>query len=286
MRTARPFKTLPLGLCGLLAAAAPGLSLAQTNAQSLLNDSFNFNLGAFVVSSDIRASLNGASTTNPDVDFNKTLGNDKNSTRVRLDGLWRITPTQHLTLSYFDNNRSASKVLEQDVHWGDNVYHVGANVTSETKMQITALAYEYAFLRRPDYEVAASLGIHYSKVGLKLSGAASVTDGNGNVTQQPVATRSDSVPAPLPVIGLRGAWAAAPDWLLGAKAQFFKVNVQGIDGHWTDARLDATWMFTRHWGLGLGYDGFYNRVHADKDNFHGNLKYGYSGLQLFLTGSY
>jgi hypothetical protein len=286
MKTPRQLKTLPLGLCGLLAAAAPGLSQAQTNAQALLNDSFNFNLGAFVVGSDVKANLNGSSVQNPEIDFDKTFGNDKNSTRIRFDGLWRITPTQHLTLTYFDNKRGANKVLDQDVHWGDNVYHVGANVSSETTMKITALSYEYAFLRRPEYEVAASIGIHYSKVGFKLSGAASVTDGNGNVTQQPVATRTDSVPAPLPVLGLRGAWAVAPDWLLGAKAQFFRVNVQGVDGHWTDAQLNATWMFNRHWGVGLGYDGFYNRVKVDKDNFNGNLKYGYSGLQLYLTGSY
>ena len=99
-------------------------------------------------------------------------------------------------------------------------------------------------------------------------------------------TKSSSLPAPLPVIGLRGGWVVAPQWYLDAQATFFKVNVDGYDGHWADLRLGATWMFSRHMGVGLGYNRFTTRVDVNRSDFNGRLNFGYSGVQAYLTGSF
>jgi len=136
------------------------------------------------------------------------------------------------------------------------------------------------------FVVAASLGVHYMDMKLQLSGTASGIDANGNPFQGQASTKVSSLPAPLPVIGLRAGWVVAPDWYVDAQAQVFRVKVGAYDGNWSDLRLGATWMFHRNYGVGLGYNRFATKVDVDKNDFNGSLKLDYSGLQAYLTGSF
>jgi hypothetical protein len=275
---------LRLGVASLLGIAASTSVLAQsmTPAQGLLNDTLVVNLGAFVLGTDMKGNLNGQSTTNPEVDFSGTFGKGDDATRGRMDVLWRINPRHHLRFMYFNNESTRSKVLQQNVSWGDSVYQVGASLESVTKFSVSELAYEYAFMREPTYEVAGSFGVHYVDLSVQLSGMASV---NGAPVAQ-FSTITSSVPAPLPVIGLRAGWAVSPNWYLDAQGQLFSFKAQGYDGHWSDLRAGATWMFSRHFGVGMGYNYFGAVVDVDKPSFNGRLSMGYSGLLAYLTGSF
>jgi hypothetical protein len=268
--------------CAVLAAAGGGPAFAQASspAQGLLDDKFVVNLGMFVLQTDVTARLNGASSTNPDVDFDHTFGKPKDSTRGRADALWRITPTHHLRLMYFNNDQTRAAQLTQDVTWGDYTFAAGTSLEAKQKYSITALTYEYAFMRQPSYEISGTIGLHYTDISLKLTGQSLV---NGALVQ---VTKDGSVPAPLPVIGVRAGWVVAPEWYVDAQAQFFKADVSGINGNISDVRLGGTWMFSRHMGVGLGYNRFYTRVDVSKDTYNGALKFGYSGLQAYLTGSF
>lgn len=272
---------------GLLAASMALPALAQAPAQALLDNKFVLSLGGFAVGSDVKARLDGSSTTNPDVDFDQTFGHDDNATRGRFDALWRITPAHQLRLMYFDKSGSQSRVIDRDIKWGDYTFNVGGLVEAKRSFKTTALAYEWAFMRRPSYEIAASFGVHYTDLSLQLSGNATLTDANGAPIGSAVATvRQSSLPAPLPVIGLRGGWVLAPQWYLDADARIFGLNYQGYDGNWSDVGVNATWMFHPNFGVGAGYNRFVTRVDVSKDNFDGRLSFGYSGLRLFLTGTF
>jgi hypothetical protein len=288
MRSTNGVKGVRLLVGGVLGAtwAASALAQSVTPAQGLLTDTFNLSLGGFVVGTDLKASLNGSSTTNPDVDFNDSLGTGSNATRVRLDGLWRINPHHHLRFLYFDNRNSASKVIDRDIQWGDYTFLANGQVDTVFKLRTYELAYEYAFWREPNYEISGTIGLHYSDISLALSGQGTLTGGSGGETVAGNVTKSSSLAAPLPVIGLRAGWAVAPQWVIDAQVQFFKVNIDGYDGNWSDVRVGATWMFHRNWGLGLGYDRWSTRVDVNKDNFSGSLNTHYSGLQAFVTGSF
>jgi hypothetical protein len=272
-------------LCG---ACTAGSALAQstTPAQGLLTDSWVFNLGGFVVNSDLTANLNGQFSQNPEVDFDETFDRGNDATRVRGDVLWRITPTHHLRLMYFNNSNERSKVLAAPIKWGDYTFQAGSNVNFKHEMEVIELAYEYAFMRQPTYEVSASLGVHYTDTTIQLDGTAIITNPDGTTRTESRATKNSSVAAPLPVIGLRGAWAVAPQWVLDAQVQYFGLSYDEYDGSWSDVRLGATWMFSRNFGVGLGYNYFSSKVDVEKASFNGRLKTSYSGLQAYLTGSF
>lgn len=270
-----------LALCAAVSASPSALAQSATPAQALLDQRFVINAGVFLVQTDLKATLNGQTVNNPEIDFDQTFGKADSSTRVRADARWRINPKHHLTFMYFDNRNSRTKKLEETVDWGDNRYDIGATVTSENRFKVGALAYEYAFMRQPSYEVSASVGLHVSDLSLSLSGDATV-----NGTPVSKSTKSNSVTAPLPVVGLRGAWVVTPAILVEAQGQFFKLKVNEVDGYWSDIRASATWMFNKNFGLGLGYDRFFNKVDVSKNDFDGRVKFGYSGVQLFVTGSF
>jgi hypothetical protein len=278
---------LSLLVGSLLAAVTAAPALAQSTAQGLLDNRFVFNAGVFVHTTKTKASLNGQAAQNPEIDFDKTFGKADDSSRARLDALWRITPRHHVRIMYFDNSNTYSRVLAEDVPWGDYIFKAGTSAKYENQFKVWELAYEYAFVRAPSYEVAATLGAHVTDISLKLSGRADVLDPDGNVISTEFSTRSGDATAPLPVIGIRAGWVVAPQWYLDAQAQIFKVKINEFDGNWSDLRVGATWMFHRNFGIGLGYNRFSTRLDiSKKPEFDGQLKLGYSGLQAYLTGTF
>ena len=273
-------------LAGALLAATSLAQAQLTPAQSLIQDKFVFNLGGFILGTDVTAHLNGSSTTNPDIDFDKTFGEGSDSTRVRADALWRITPNHHLRFLYFNNTNTSARAIDRNIAWGDYTFQAGATVDSRTKFQIYELAYEYAFFRTPDVEVSGSFGVHYMKLSQQLSGTATFTDANGVTSAASFTRKENSVPVPLPVLGARVAWAFAPQWVLEGQGQVFKADISGYDGKVTDLRAGVTWMFSQNFGAGVGYNRFVTTVETSKEKFDGHVRLGYSGVQLYLTGAF
>lgn len=274
----------------LLATSASLPARADSPAEGLVNNRVAFALGGFVVTSAISGSLLGSANTNDQlVDFDRRFGIDTEQTRWRGELLWRITPTQHVRFSYFDNDVRGTRHLDQDLAWGDYTFRVGGQVTAETEFRVYELAYELAFLRRPDYEIVAIAGIHLVDLTLKLSGNASLTVDTATGPVERAATfttSSNSVPAPLPVFGFRADWAGSPHVYLDASAEIFSLSYEGITGNWSDLRAGASWMFSRHFGVGLGYERFVTHADVGKRSFSGRLNFGYQGLLLYLRGGF
>jgi hypothetical protein len=275
-------------VAGLLVATA--VAQADSPAEELLKDRFTVDLGTFVVASNLNGSLRGtANTSDQNVNFDKQFGTNADQTRWRVDVLWRITERQHLRFMYFDNDIRRTRTIDQNLEWGDYTFVAGAQVTAEQKFRVYELAYEYAFLRGDSYEIVVSGGIHYDDLTLKLSGDASLTvDTPTGPVMQPTTftTKQSSVPAPLPLLGLRGDWAASDHVYLDASAQVFKLSYDGIDGNWSDLRAGVTWMFNHHFGVGVGYDRFAAHVDVNKGSFNGRLNVGYQGGLIYVRGGF
>jgi len=273
-------------------SSAPEVQATGTGSptEKLLSDRFVVTFGGFVVISNINGSLSGsANTSGQNIDFDKRFGTDADQTRLRAEVLWRITPRQYLRFSYFNNAVQHTQAINQNFAWGDYTFLAGGEVTAEVKSRVYELDYEFAFLRRPNYAIVAGAGIHFEDLTLKLAGNASLTvdTPTGPVEQTATFTsKSNSVPAPLPVLGLRGDWAVSPRIYLDASAQVFALSYQGINGNWSDLRAGATWMFNDHFGIGMSYDRF--AVHADlsKAGFTGRLNFGYQGLLISVKGGF
>jgi hypothetical protein len=214
-----------------------------------------------------------------DVNFDDTFGIG-DFDRFRVDGLWRIAPRHLIRAMYFQNNRHATRSIERDVNFQDETFPVGATVDAHSELTVAQLSYEYAFLRRENYELAGGIGIHYVDMDLTLDGTISA---QGNQASRR-ANAGASTQAPLPVLGLRWMWRLPHNFYVAAQAQYFYIQFDPYAGSLTDLKATVVWQATDHVGVGVGYNDFGFRFDiSSRGDFDGRLRWNYGGAMAFAT---
>lgn len=269
-------------VCALLAVLGLSpLAAGAEDAPNLLTNPFYVALGTYIVDTDTEVTLNGSTNQGSSVDWENTFGSG-DVTRFRFDGQWRFADRHKARFMWFDSSRDNTRTLEEDIDWGDETFPVNVRTRAEFSFSVYELAYEYAFLRRENYEVSGSFGLHYTELDLELSAKA---ESSGGVLERDI-KESGSVGAPLPVIGLRGLWALPYDFWIDAQAQYFALSIDEYDGSLTDLRLMVNWQPKTWLGIGIGYNQFTVDVDVEKNSFDGSLDWTYEGPMLFLSGSF
>jgi len=278
----RVLATVRSGLLGLVVLAAAPVATAD-ETPDLLTDPFQLSLGTFVVQSKPTVTLNGEVSSGDRIDFDKAIGG-ADVTRFRLDGAWRFGDTDKHRLKgfLFDVSRSRSRTLDRDIEWGGETYPVNAKVDFKFDFTIVELAYEYEFLKRDNYEIGASVGVHYAQFNSELTAKAAQSGG----TLEGDLKRDANVDAPLPVIGLQGTWKLPNNFWINASGQFFSLTIDEYSGDIQDYRATVTWQPKPWVGIGLGYDYFKVNVDVDKKDFNGSLDWKYDGPMIFYNASF
>jgi hypothetical protein len=259
----------------LLAAVAPAV---HAESGDPLSDRFNIQLGGFLLSTETTLRVDGEFERGTEIDSERDLGL-KDSDRFRIDAYWRIAPKHKIRLMYFDTSNEADKTLERTIEFQDTEYLVGLDVHAKTETQVTELAYEYTFLKRDTYDLSGSFGIHNLKFQTSLGGEL-----NGNPL--PSLQNTAEANGPLPVLGLHGVWRFNDQFYIDAMVQYFSISFDQYDGSVTDLTASAVWQFSKHVGVGAGWNNFITKVDVDGGDFHGALRWKYGGARIFLTASF
>lgn len=248
----------------------------------MLADTFHIAIGTFIVNTDTTLRLDGeAGEQGQDIDWEKNFG-EGDAYRFRLDGYWRFAERHKLRALVFSTSRGGSRTFEEDISWGGETFPASATIDGDFEFSIYELAYEYAFMRRERYELAASFGVHYTDYEASLGATVS---GNGGATNTRI-ERGGSIGAPLPVVGLRGTWLLSQTFSIDVSGQFFALTYGDIDGNLQDYRALLTWQPGRWAGLGIGYNHFALDVDVDSSNFRGKMDWTYHGPMIFYSVSF
>jgi hypothetical protein len=267
----------PATLLVCIALSAPGVALAE--AGNPLTDRFSVGIGTFLLQTSTRVEVDGTSTKGTVVDTERDLGlNDAD--RFRIDAYWRFGERHKIRLMYFDTKQSAERTLVRELDVGDTVFPIDAKLDTTMETNVAEVAYEYAFLRRDNYELTGTFGVH--NLRFKLAMTASQT-GSGQTLSL---DRDTSADGPLPVIGLRGLWRLSDRFFLDGQAQFFQITFDPYKGSVQDYNLSVVWMPLKHVGLGVGYNEFVTRLDVSASRFDGNLRWRYGGARIFATASF
>lgn len=120
-----------------LVAGAPLANAAEPLPWGPLNEGFFLQLGMFDFESDTTIRIDG-STPGTEVDLERELGfGDKSS--FRLDGAWRFLPRQKVRFMWFSNSRDATRTLEEEIIWDDEIYEIGVEVDAELDLDMLSL---------------------------------------------------------------------------------------------------------------------------------------------------
>jgi hypothetical protein len=181
---------------------------------------------------------------------------------------------------YFQNDRHATRAIEREVEFADATFPLGALVNARSQLTVAQLSYDYAFLRRDNYEIAGGIGVHYVDMALKLD--ATITAPGSQVSRS--ADGRATTQAPLPVLGLRGLWRLSDAFYISAQVQYFYLELDPYSGSLIDLKASAVWQLADHVGIGLGYNDFGFRFDIqDRRDFDGRLRWDYGGAFAFAT---
>lgn len=228
-------------------------------------------MGYFFVNSDTDLRLDptgGGSGT--EIDLEEILGLDENIDSFDVSVEWRFFDRHRLNVGYFDLSRDVTTAISGTINIGDTIFFSDV-LKTEFKWSTVAAAYTWSFLQTNKYEFGLSLGAHITT--LKFSVAS---------TTLAASVESKSVTAPLPLLGLLGAYAFTPKLVLKADAGWFGIKVGEIEGSQRTFNLDLEYNMWKHVGFGIGYK-FYNLdVDITELDFKGSVNSTYNGATVFL----
>jgi len=264
-----------IAACACLVTAAPALA----EGPDAFENPFHLSLGTFLVNSDTEVRLDGKVGTGTPIDWDKSFGDEGDQTRFRLDGSWRFAKRHKVRAMIFSTSRSDSREFDRDIEWEDEVFPVGARIKGEVDFAVYQVAYEYVFLRRENWEVSASAGVHYTTFETKLSATVDTPGGTGSGTR----TADADLNAPLPVLGLHGTLGVGHNLWLDATAQFFSLSIDEYSGNLQDYRVGLVWQPKSWVGIGVGYNLFSVDVDVDTSGFKGTLDWQYDGPIIYYS---
>ncbi|NHA14211.1 hypothetical protein [Thioalkalivibrio sp. XN279] len=257
----------------------PGAALARDDDSNLLAQRFQFGLGTFINGSSLNIRVDGeAGEIGTPVNWGKTIG-DRDESRFRFDGLWRVSERHHLRLMFTDYSSSAEREIEEEIIWDGDLIPVGVSARGTFGFEVFEAAYEYAFVKRPDVEIAGSVGLHYTQLEATLLANVQVDGEEGQVERGGTA----DVDAPLPVFGARGQWRLGNNFYADLLGQAFYLSVGDYTGRILNLRATVLWQWHPRLGVGIGYDWFRVDIDGDADGFQGTMDWTYEGPQAFVN---
>ena len=261
-------------LGAFLCASALAQGTGAGNVHPALQDRWSLQVGIFVPDVKTTASLNGAGgRVNAKVDFEQDLDLKDRDTlpailaSVRLGHRWKIEA------EYFALNRSASAPLSRTISWGDNTYTVGTTVSSTFDSDIYRLSAGYALLKSNEHELGVALG-------------AFVTDFDASISAPGIGTSAGDTLAPLPTIGLYGAYALSSKWLFSGRMDYFFINYDDYEGDLINVSAGIDYRFTRHFAAGLAYRYVDYDLNVSDSSYSGDIEYRFNGPMFYITASF
>ena len=265
------FAFLMGGLIGSLAIMVP--AAAQDAAHRKLHDRFYVDIGGFWPSVSTELRVDGPAGQNRSFSLEDDLHYSDNPTlpfalvNLRLGQRWRVEGEA------FQIGRDNSTVLNRDITVRDKTFPVNSTVSSHFDTTVYRLSLGYSFLKRPDTEVGAALGLHVTDFDLGIQ-----------TSTGSVAAAADAT-APLPTVGLYGYHALSPNWLIFGRADLFSLNYEQYSGGLVNLNLGVEYQVNKWLGLGGGWR--YVKLDLDAEaqgsDWAGTFKHTYSGPMLYLS---
>ena len=273
---------------GLLLACLLGCAGIPAFAESDVirpgEERFTFTIGAFLSAFDSNLRIDNASVQGSPVNVADDLGADRETSGIRAGAEWRFAPRHRIGLTYSRLEISGVRAATRQIQIGDEIFPVGATISSEMKLTLIPALYSYSLLKSESDELAATIGVHWSRISFKAHGSPSlgVQDPSGDVS-----AKSD---VPLPLVGLRWDHHFSQRWSAGLQGGGFSLGfgkgTLDIEGDIWSAAAYGEYRFSKHLALGLTIEGLHVSVDATARTWQGTIEYDHWGPQLFLKARF
>ena len=259
---------------GMFVAGAALGADTSWNVHPYLEDRWNFQLSLFYPDVSTTASLSNSTLgRGTEVDFEDDLALADREALGAILGSVRLGEKWRIEAEYFGLNRSGTRALSRTINWGDNTYTVGTVVSSSFDSDVYRLSGGYSFIKNNQSELGVALGLF-------------VTDFKASLAASGIGASASDTLAPLPTIGVYGAHAFTPRWLVSGRVDYFTLDYDEYDGSLTNAQLQVDYRFTRHFGVGVGYRYVRYDLDVTDSSWNGSVEYKFQGPMIFGVASF
>lgn len=262
--------------------------LAATQAMAAFDETYKLNVGGLVTNFETSLRINSRDESiDEEIKLEDRLGFDSQVRLGFIRGFWRMAERHRLSLLYTPVRRTSELTSQNDVEIGGNILKAGAYIGTSVRTHIFDFEYVYSFYKRPQTELGVTLGLYWMNSVVELNAAGEVIFEGETTPEFRTDYQADQrLIAPLPLIGLIGAYEFNDKWRVKAAMRFFDVTISDIEGYIFSSSLSTEYYFTRHIGLGASLAAFDLSVKYNGVVFINTLAYEYAGLQAYMTFKY
>lgn len=234
-----------------------------------------------VVDTDVRVDDLRVNAVGTNIDFERDLDFDTREALPSVSAGMALGRNWRIVADFYRVSRRRTASLDEDVEFDGVLYPAGTSARGGFRSDILRLSVGRALVKRPSFELGASLGAHVTSFTVSLAGATSPAPS----TPAP-ARRRREVLAPLPTLGLYAEWGLAPKLDLSARVDALRLELGDFDGRLINAEASLAYRLSRGISAGLLWRHVRYRLDVEKTDWSGRLRYGFSGPGAFLQARF
>lgn len=264
----------------LAAAAAVGVGvLAAPASAQAIDDDFWIQGSGFLanVDTEVRSTLAANPGGGTVIDLEDDLGLDDGELLPAIYAGARLGGNFVITAEYFSLGRDTTATIARTITVDDVTFPVNGSITAGFDTKVYRFSVGYVFLGNETSELGAAIGLHATELDFSISGSGTV--GGSPLSNQ---VRRKDVLAPIPTLGLFGSFEAAPNVIIGGRADYLALGIDDYDGSVLNLQASAQYRIMDNVGIGVAYRYVDYDLDVEKDTYTASFDYNFWGPSFFI----
>jgi hypothetical protein len=204
----------------------------------------------------------------------KDLGMRGRVPQGRIQIMFRLRERNRLRVDYFSSDRSANRVIDRQILFGNEVFQPGDQVTSSIDWREFSLSYMYSLLRTDRFEVGLGLAVHFLEA--QARGAVEAKQLRQDVSGS----------GAFPTIPIDFTWRISSRFSLTGRANYFHASVNDFSGAIGQYHGDLQYRWKNAFTVGAGYTVMKYSLDVNDANFPGSFRLNVRGPEAFFKISF
>ncbi len=270
------FPTLCIALAGLAQQA-----LGQESNHPGLDDRFTFKLGYLSNEAEGELTYNRPPLPETPVKLDD-LGINGSTDSGWAAFRWRFKEKWSINFLYNRFEREGHAVVGDPFNYDQSEFPVGTVIESEARADAYIFNLGYSFIKKPNYEIGAGLGLHAFDLKVNLDAQARL----GDMVSDRIPVANEEMIAPVPNLRLFGLYAFNEKVLLKLDGGWLSLEYEDFGGRYFYGSAGVEYRFTERFGLGAAYQ--YTDMELDYDPGNKKVEYEmtFDGLSVFASYSF
>jgi hypothetical protein len=200
------------------------------------------------------------------------LGLDSSDFEPKFQAMVRVGERHRLRFDYFTLDRTGQTILASPIVFRDVVLMPTDPVQTELSLRTLGISYEYSFIHREKFELAATIGINDTDI----SARARVSTETRHVDQ------SEDQAGPFPTIGLDATYVLSKRFYFDGRAQYFKLQVDHLSGTLTFYEAAALYRLRPNISFAVGYTSAKADLASRQPTNSGYFDFNTKGPEVFV----